>query len=390
MDKLWRTLMSREPVEIKKIVYGGLGLGHFEGRTIFLPYTAPGDVVTFEITADKKKVLFGNPEEIIEPSPLRIKPECPIFGICGGCHMLHLSYENEIEVKKNTTLESLERIGGIKTSIDEFTSCPDRYGYRNHSVFHVDRDGNPGFIRRESDDIVPFPEGGCLLLPEEMRSAIAAIPASSLVPVSEVRVRMDRYGTVHFWGLKDHISPPDVLMEAGGYHFPISPHSFFQVNRLMTDTLIEKTLSLSSSTPRRVLDLYCGAGFFTLPFSKIAGEAMGIESDPKGHKSALAAKKLNKISNVTFRKGRVEKEIFRVGETDLLIADPPRSGLPAEAVRGILKLRPSEIILVSCEPPTFARDASRLIESGYSLSRLHLVDMFPGTYHVEMAGLFKR
>ena len=107
--------MSREPVEIKKIVYGGLGLGHFEGRTIFLPYTAPGDVVTFEITADKKKVLFGEPETIIEPSPLRIKPDCPVFGICGGCQMLHLSYENEIEVKKNTTLESLERIGGRET-----------------------------------------------------------------------------------------------------------------------------------------------------------------------------------------------------------------------------------------------------------------------------------
>jgi 23S rRNA (uracil1939-C5)-methyltransferase len=223
-----------------------------------------------------------------------------------------------------------------------------------------------------------------------MRSAIADIPEGRLAPDSEVRVRMDRYGMVHFWGLKDHVSPPDVLMEAGGYHFPISPHSFFQVNRFMTDTLIEKTLSLSSSTPRRVLDLYCGAGFFTLPFSKKAGEVIGIESDPGGHKSAKAAKKLNKISNVSFRRGRVEKEIFRIGETDMIIADPPRNGLPADVSTGISKLAPSEIIMVSCEPPTFARDASRLIESGYSLSRLHLVDMFPGTYHVEMAGLFKR
>ena len=375
---------------IKKIVYGGLGLSHHEGRTLFIPYTAPDDLVEFTIDKEKKGCLFASPLRIVEPSPRRVEPACPIFGECGGCHLLHLSYEEELEIKKESLLESLERIGKIQKGIDHSHPSPERFGYRNHTQFRVDDEGRAGFEMRESNRIVPFPPQGCLLLPPDMREAIAALPAESLPRGGEVRARQDACGHIHFWGLDDRPGPPDLLMKGGGFDFPVPPRSFFQVNSLQNDRLVETVLSMPLRTRRRMLDLYCGVGFFTLPLSRIVGEAIGIEKDPAAVRGANAALRLNKVRNVSYRKGPAERVIGRIGDIDLVLADPPRSGIPDKVMGRIIKLRPAEIIIVSCEPPTFSRDARKLIEAGYILSRLDLIDLFPGTYHVETAALFRR
>jgi 23S rRNA (uracil1939-C5)-methyltransferase len=382
--------MVEDAARIKKIVYGGLGLAHHEGRALFIPYTAPGDVVQFRVDSHKKQVLFGTAVRIVEPSPKRIEPECPVFGQCGGCHLLHLSYRDELEIKKQTVLENLERIGNIKASVRLYTPSPERFGYRNHAQFKIDSGGRCGFTMRESDRIVPFPPDGCRLLSPAIRREIAGLPGETLPPGGEIRVREDRYGTVHFWGLSGRTGPPDLLMEAGGFMYPVAPHSFFQVNTLLNDRLIELVLSLPRKTRRRLLDLYCGAGFFTLPLSRIVGEAIGVEKDPATVRSANAALRLNKVINVSYRKGPVEQVAAKVRDVDLVLADPPRSGIPERALRSIVKLRPAELVIVSCEPPTFARDARKLIEAGYILTEINLMDLFPGTYHVEMVSLFRR
>ncbi|MBN2070277.1 MAG: class I SAM-dependent RNA methyltransferase [Candidatus Krumholzibacteriota bacterium] len=383
-------LNSQGSTEIKKIVYGGLGLAHFEGKTLFIPYTAPGDIVEFNITEAKKKVLFGEILNITTPSPDRVTPRCPIFGRCGGCHLLHLDYDSELKVKRESVAENLSRIGKISMELDAMTASPSREGYRNHAVFWFDDDCRPGFRMKGSRTVVPFPDEGCLLLPVKVREEISSLPASSRFPGAEVRVRLDRYENVHFHGLKGDSGAPDILMEAGGYNYPISSDGFFQVNRLLNDKLIETVLSLPRKAVRKIVDLYCGTGFFTLPLSRISEEVIGIERDPQAVKNASAALKLNKIENVRFRKGKAEEEIHRIREADLLIADPPRSGIPDSAMNGIIKLRPEEIIIVSCEPPTFSRDTGKLIEAGYILSSIDLIDMFPGTYHTETVGMLKR
>ncbi len=375
---------------MEKIVYGGLGLAHHEGRTLFIPYTAPGDVVEFTVTSEKKKCVFAEAAGIIEPSPLRREPECPVFGRCGGCHLLHMDYPHEIEVKKLTVLENLHRIGGIAIEPERIEVSPSRFGYRNHSIFRISADGSPGFAMRESSTVIPFPEQGCLLLPFAAREAIRKLDLSTLAPGDEVRVRIDMYGRPHFWGIEGFSAPPDLLAECGPYKFPIPPESFFQVNDLLNERLMDLTVSLPVKTARRILDLYCGVGFFTLPLSRIAGEAVGIERDRAAVKSAAAAARLNKIDNAFFKRGRAESEIYKIREAETVVADPPRSGLPDSALRGILRLRPRELIIVSCEPPTFARDTAKLAAAGYILSRLFLVDIFPGTYHVETVGLFKK
>ncbi len=375
---------------VKKIVYGGWGLAHHDGRTLFLPYTAPGDTVEFSIVKEKKQVLFGRVDSIVEPSPQRITPECPVFGACGGCHMLHLGYQDEIATKQAVCLENLEHIGKVKTALAGVIASPERFAYRNHAVFRVNADGQSGFTARESDEVVPFPEQGCLLLPPVMREAIAALPPQSLPPDGEVRARFDRFGAVHFWGLTDRAAPPDILMEAKGFLFPVSPEAFFQVNRFLNNALLDLVVSLPKEARRKLLDLYCGVGFFTLPLSRLVMEATGIESDAAAYRSAVASRRLNKTTNIRFIHGMVERRIQKIRDIDIIIADPPRAGINARALKGIIKIRPTELIVISCEPPTFARDASRLIEAGYFLSAVHLVDLFPGTYHIETVALFRR
>jgi 23S rRNA (uracil1939-C5)-methyltransferase len=375
---------------VKKIVYGGWGLAHHDGRTLFLPCTAPGDTVEFTLVKEKKKVLFGHVDSIVEPSPRRIAPECPVFGECGGCHSLHLGYEDEIATKETVLLENLERIGKVKTALAGVTASPERFGYRNHAVLRVNDEGRPGFTARESESVVPFPEQGCLLLPRVIRDEIAALPPESLPRGGEVRVRLDRFGAVHFWGLTDRVGPPDVLMEAKGFLFPVAPESFFQVNRHLNARLIDLVVSLPREVRRRLLDLYCGVGFFTLPLSRLVMEATGIESDAPAYRSAIAARRLNKTTNIRFMHGVVERMIHKLRDFDIIVADPPRSGIAAQALKGIIRIRPTELIVVSCEPPTLARDTARLIEAGYFLRAVHLVDLFPGTYHIETVALFRR
>ncbi len=377
-------------VEIQKVVHGGYGFAFFEDRTVFIPYTAPGDRVEFSVVREKKHLVFGRIERIIEPSPMRREPECPVFGACGGCHLQHVSYEDEIRIKRESVLEDLERIGKIKTDFKNIMPSPERYGYRNHAVFKVDEEQRPGFLMRESDTVVPFPTQGCLLLPEGMRSAIAQIPRDAFEPLSEVRVRMDKDEGIHFWGLKDRVGPPEVLMETDGLLFPVGRDAFFQINRFLNKSLMELVLSLPLKVRRRLLDLYCGAGFFTLPLSRMAGEALGIEREQTAARNAAAAARLNHIANVKFKRGNAEKEIGRLRDFDLVVADPPRLGIPRAVLQGILRLKPHELIFISCDPPTFARDAKALIEADYLLSEVNLVDLFPATYHGEIVALFRR
>ncbi|MCX5752788.1 MAG: methyltransferase domain-containing protein, partial [Candidatus Krumholzibacteria bacterium] len=326
----------------------------------------------------------------VEPSPLRRESECPVFGRCGGCHLQHLGYEDEIKVKRESILEDLERIGKTKTDFKRVIPCPERYGYRNHAIFKVDAERHPGFLMRESDTLVPFPPQGCLLLPEEMRKEIAAIPPEAFEPLTEVRVRMDKFGAVHFWGLLDRPGPPEVLMEAGGFMFPVNGESFFQVNRFLATPLVELVVSLPGAVRRKLLDLYCGTGFFTLPLAKMAIEAFGIEQNQGAARNAAAAARLNAVANARFRRGDAEKEIGRLGGYDIIMVDPPRLGLPKAVLQGIIRIKPQELIFVSCDPPTFARDAKALIEAGYILSEINLVDLFPATYHAETVAVFRR
>jgi len=377
-------------LSIKKIVHGGYGLGFADGKTIFVPYTAPGDVIEYRITRKKKNIFFAETVRILEPSPMRIEPQCPVFGMCGGCHLQHISYENELEIKKRIVLESLERIGKIKTELSGLIPSPERYTYRNQAIFRVNGNGEKGFFRRESRRIVQFPKNGCLLLPESMGKIISELPADILPDEGEVRVRLDADGGVHFYGLRGQNGPDEIMMKAGGYLFPIKPDSFFQVNRFLLERMMALVKSIPLKVRFRLLDLYCGVGFFSFPLSRLVMEGVGIERDRDAYESAVRGLMENKIINITFRNRSVEEEIGKLRDFDLMVVDPLRTGMAPGVLQGIIRIRPKELIFISCDPPTLARDARILVESGYTLSDVYLIDLFPATYHTESIAVFRR
>ncbi len=375
---------------VKKIVQGGYGLAFHKGFTVFIPYTAPGDRVEFTAKKKKRNTLFARLEEVLEPSEMRISPQCPNFGKCGGCDLLHIDYPFEIETKKMMVRETLSRIGDIETDFSGVISSPRRYGYRNSCVFRISTSWRPGFLEAESSRVVEFPPQGCLLLPDIMREAIASIPKDSIPDSGQVMARTDKFGNVHFWGLAGIATPPDALMEAGGFLFPVKPDGFFQVNRFLNDGLIDLVCSLTRKKKGKVLDLYSGAGFFTLALASKGFEVTGIEGNMDSYSSAVAAARLNDIQGVKFRRGSVESEIARTGKADLIVADPPRSGMTRKVIDSIAGKNPEELILVSCDPPTLARDLSRLAKKGYEVKEVYLVDMFPATAHTETVALATR
>jgi 23S rRNA (uracil1939-C5)-methyltransferase len=179
-------------------------------------------------------------------------------------------------------------------------------------------------------------------------------------------------------------------MKAGDLSFSVYPEAFFQINRYLNDSLMKLAVSLPTQTAQKFLDIYCGVGFFTLPMARRAIEAVGIEVQRQAHKNAVASARLNKVANVKFIRETAERGFSRIGGADLVLTDPPRAGIPASVMKSIIKLRPREIIMISCDAPTFARDAARLVEAQWTPSEIHLIDMFPGTYHVESVALFKR
>lgn len=379
-----------QALSIKKIVHGGYGLGFDNGKTIFVPYTAPGDVVEYRIERKKNNAYFAAATRILEPSPMRVEPRCSIFGRCGGCHFQHISYEDELKVKERTVLESLERIGKIKTTLTAALVSPERYGYRNQAVFRVEEGGTTGFYMRESRRVIQFPDEGCLLLPERMRRTITDIPKDTLPEVGEVRVRMDTDNNIHLYGLRGTKGPDEIIMQAGGFVYAIKPNSFFQVNRFLLDKMMALVRSIPLKVRLRLLDLYCGAGFFSFPLSRLVVEGLGIERERDAYESALRGARENRIINIAFKNRRVEEEISRLRDFDLVVVDPPRSGMARGVLSGIIRIRPKELVFISCDPPTLARDARQLVESGYALSELYLVDLFPTTYHTETIAVFRR
>ncbi len=376
--------------EIKKVVYGGWGLAHHQGKTLFIPYTAEGDRVRFSSYRRSKNTHFCELKEVVKPSPLRRQPRCDVFGRCGGCHLLHVSYRDEIEIKRKSVLETLQRIGKISTSLTGIIPSPERWGYRNHAVFRLTAEGQPGFLEAGSSRVVPFPPGGCPLLPAEVRRAIGELPRQSFPPGGEIRVRLDKFGAVNFWGLRDQPGAPDILMSANGFVYPVSPDGFFQVNRLLNDRLIDLVQSLTPGGRRKILDLYCGCGFFTLPLSTGVTEAAGIEIDREAVDNAKAAARLNGRKNVSFRRGEIGEALKDFNQMDTVVADAPREGISRTALKRILSLKPEQIVIISCEPPTFARDAARLIRGGLKISQIYMIDLFPATYHTELVALFNR
>jgi tRNA/tmRNA/rRNA uracil-C5-methylase (TrmA/RlmC/RlmD family) len=365
---------------IEKLVYGGAGLARTDQGVVFVPRTAEGDVIEAEIVERKKDYATAKLTRILEPSPDRQQPYCPNYETEGCCHWQHIQYARQVDYKEEILRETLKRSGHVEWNgeLHRITG-PDR-NYRLRAVFHL-FDGRVGFVHgpiRECASLVP-----------ELNQSIPAIEARGAREVYAFSAPEVVTSIVLHDGSIKRSGRATIAVD--GLVYRVTADSFFQANRYLLTPFVTEVITQAGPRPRRLLELFAGSGFFSIPLARAAQEVIAIESSRWAVRQARENAAVNGVSHVRFAEGLVEETIRRSDlKPDVVVLDPPRAGCGVKTAKLITGLRPERIVYIACNPSTFAREASTFIQNDYSLQRLVLVDQFPNTYHIETVALFCR
>mgnify|MGYP002616724566 CR=1 FL=1 len=421
---------------------GGMGVARIDGRVVFVHGALRGEKCRVLILKTLKSVAFAKVLEVVEPSGARIESDCPYFPRCGGCTYRHMSYEEELRLKKQRVQDNLARIGGSAVVVEEILGAADTLRYRNKAQYPVSKDGRVGFYRARTHEVIECEH--CLLVKPEADAAAEALreymqscrvagydektgrglvrhlyirsnaAGESLVCVLANGERLpheeelvgrlrravpdcvgvvlgvntrrgntilgERYRTL--WGA-------DTLEdELCGLTFRLSVPSFYQVNRDQAEVLYRKAVEYAGLTGGElVVDLYCGAGTITQVMAGGAGRVIGAEIVPEAIEDARENARRNGIENVEFFCGdaaQLAADFAGRGlRPDVICVDPPRKGLSADVIEAMVRMAPQRIVYVSCDPATLARDVRSLTQQGYALTHAEAVDLFPRCAHVE-------
>jgi 23S rRNA (uracil1939-C5)-methyltransferase len=420
-------------VEIEKPIYGGAFLARLEGKAVFVPLALPGEQARARITESKRGYATAEVEEIVRAAPQRIVPACPHFGACGGCHYQQTDYATQLKFKQAILRETLER-GGVAAPAEiavlagePQTQC---WHYRNRIRLAFDAAGNPGYRGRRSHALIPVRECPIAvpllveaalafaqvargfapeLRPTEIALFCDAAESALLATVftaSPPKIRFDllaqamreripaltgaelavegRAGqqarTLAQWGAAS------LSYRAACFDYRVDHGAFFQVNRWLVDALIERVTA--SHQGKLAWDLFAGVGLFARQLAARFERVAAVESAPSALE-ALAAN-LNGTAGLPVRGETLG--FLRIHAThrangsaapDLIVVDPPRTGLGAESCALLSGIAAPALVYVSCDPATLARDLRALIASGYSIQSLTLADLFPQTFHLE-------
>jgi len=434
-------------LNIEKLIYGGDGLARLpadasgRGKAAFIPFVLPGEKVEAAISEQKPGFVRGRAEAILEPSPHRVQPACPYFGQCGGCHYQHTIYEHQLEIKKEILRESLRRTAKIELSVEIEVHASHPWNYRNRCRLQVQTSPSfaAGYFKMGSHELLaveecpissPLVNRGVVALwrsgrdgkvPEGVREVEFFANARDTELLVEALAGADsRRAALRAWAedLKDSL--PEITgvvvfrqaksakgqnqeksviagMDHLTYETPranyrVSAGSFFQTNRHLTDELVRiVTAGLSGGL---ALDLYAGVGLFSTALADFH-HIISVESS----QTSTADLSYNLPSNGESVQADTEQYLARFGKTgragkgaspphivhkpDLVVVDPPRSGLGERVARQLATLEAPRVVYVSCDPATLARDLMPVLGAGYRIEQAHLVDLFPQTYHLE-------
>jgi len=373
-------------VKIEKMVYGGSGLARTDQGVLFVPRTAPGDVVEVEVFDRKKDYSSARVTSIIEPSPDRQTPDCPNYETAGCCHWQHIRYDRQLHIKEAVLRETLQRAGRFAWDGPiKVISGPDR-NYRLRATFHV-RDRRVGFVRERSNTVVPIQE--CSSLVPELNAYIpeANKLLASFDTVEEIRVVSGPAVAATFDGRSTGMENPRI--HVNDFVFDMHPDAFFQSNRFLLENFMNEVLDQAGPSPKYVLDLFCGSGFFSIPVAKRSTELIGVEASRIAVREARLNAELNGAENVQFAEREVDAALKDASvKPDLVLLNPPRTGCGKQAAEAIAKMMAPRIVYVSCNPSTFAPEAAAFLKQGYKLERITMIDQFPNTYHIEMVAAF--
>lgn len=402
-------------IEVTTPVYGGESMGRLaDGRAVFVPYTLPGELVRVELVEEKRGFARARLLEVVCPSPHRVTPRCRHFGVCGGCHYQQTDYATQLEIKKAVVRDQLERIGGVlNPPVMEVVPSLLEWNYRNNMQFHLDPNGKLGFQGWGSHMVVPISE--CHLPEGRLNDIWPQLDLEPLPGVDRLELRLGSDGevllvlessdpaapefSVDFPLSAVHLTGSDKIVLAGedyllievlGRAFKVSAESFFQVNTAQAEAMVKhvlKTLPLDRNTT--VLDVYCGVGLFSAFLAPRVKHCIGVELSETACDDY--AVNLDEFDNVELYVGAAEAILPALKfQPDIVLVDPPRSGIERKALDALIALQPQIICYISCDPATLARDIKRLTTAGYALKQVTPFDLFPQTYHVETVSLLER
>ncbi len=425
----------------------GNGVGRAaDGMAVFVPRTAPGDVITATLAKLRPRYAYGILREVRTPSPLRRENDCPVYGRCGGCALRHLSYEAELESKHGWIADSLSRIGKLTPPLGAPLPSPADSRYRNKAQYPIrliDGKTRTGFFAPRSHRLIPVED--CLLQPAffaRLCRAVCDFADVYGIPSydEDTHTGLLRHLFLRHAGgtgqtmvclvingeylpgeeaLADALAPlcpgaltlcisphrgrDNAVMGGGvrtvrgngfiedtlcGVRLRLSPHSFYQVNRGAAELLYAEAGKYAGLTGREtLLDLYCGAGAIGLSMAERAGQVFGVERVAAAVEDAHANALRNHIGNAEFLHadaGEAAAQLRARGvRPEVVVVDPPRKGVDADALGHIAAMSPERIVYISCDTGTLARDCSILTRLGYDIAGGRGVDLFPRTAHME-------
>lgn len=392
----------KQILEIEKQNHQGRGISKINGKVIFIPNAYIGETVEVEVIKDTKKYMEGKVIKYIKISSDRIKYNCPYYHECGGCNIAHINYEKQLEFKKNTVIDIFKRYASLDIN-PNICESEDKLHYRNKVVLHVENN-KKGFYKDETNELVPI--NNCLLLNKKLNDVIKTFDKKvDISKLKEILLRTNGEEVLAKFTsdnellnsnivLKDkedkegeeatkRIKENAIIFNLGKYKYAVTIDSFFQVNTKQAIKLYDKVREyVGIEKVETALDLYCGTGTIGIYISDLCNRVIGVEVNKSSVTCANYNKLLNKIDNIEFIEGDVSTVINNEMNLDLIVVDPPRSGLDNKAISIIKQIKPKKLIYVSCNPMTLARDIQKLSEE-YKLNDIELFDMFPNTHHVE-------
>lgn len=377
------------PVEVGPVAHGGHCVARHEGRVVFVRHTIPGERVMVRLTDTGHKNFWrGDAVEVLDASPNRVEPPCPIARECGGCDFQHVAPAGQRELKRRVVAEQLERLAGITWdgTVEEVAPL---VGWRTRTRFAVDRaDGRAvvGMRGHRSHDVVPLPAQGCPIADDAVPpvAELDAIAAHTTAEEVRVVVPADRTPRV----LVERDEGAELVTEhAHGRDFRVRADGFWQVHPQAADTLVSAVLAdLAPQAGESALDLYCGVGLFAGALADAGCRVVGVEQVDRAVK--LARRNVPGAKFIAAPLARALRQL--PPRVDVIVLDPPRTGAGEQVVTHLAGLGARAIAYVACDPAALARDLRTFARHGYRTEHVRAFDLFPMTHHVECVALLVR
>lgn len=393
--------------KIEKLDNFGRGISHINNKIVFISNALEDEVVDATTTYSNKKFEEAKVNKIIDVSRMRIKSICPYFDICGGCNLLHMNYDDQLKFKYNKVKDIIFKYLKENIKVNDVIYS-NQFNYRNKASFEVKE--KLCYKMRKSTNLVDI--NYCYLLDKNINDIVHVLNNLNLKNINNITIRTGEEDIMVIISgnptreiidaLKEKVRSiyvndklvygrSNIVSKIGNYEFFVSDKSFFQVNKYNVKNLYDKVLEYAELTGNEnILDLYCGTGTIGIYLSKYAKSVIGIEVNEQAIFDANVNKNKNNIENISFICDTTSNINNIVNnDFDVIIVDPPRSGLDKNTINFLINSKAKRIVYVSCDIMTLVRDLN-ILKQDYDIREITPVDMFPNTYHVETVCILER